>query len=395
MVYSFAWDETSPAGSSNISLGDDRIREFKTTVRQALADEHGDLTTYTTGPLMHLWKVVSKSTGSPYTLLYSDHVAEVTTGSSANYAINLPTAVSLPGKPYKIKKIDSGTKSVVITPNGADTIEGAASLTIYSQYGYVVLVSDGVSNWMIFAFNDVVNPQGLGAISGRTVKVASTSSITVSAKAVGLFNPSNNLCYTTFSPSVTINTGTSGANGLDTGSMAQNTWYSVWLIYNPTTQTVAGLISLNATTPTLPSGYTYQRRVGWVRTAASSTNLITTWGLGSTDQYINSGSGLPVMDSGAKGSIFVPTWVAVATGNFVPSTASRISVFTHHGGTIMVAPNNSYGAYSSTTNPPLIVVNIVGWNGFPLSMTLESTNIYWANDGVSASLFCYGWEDNL
>jgi hypothetical protein len=29
MTYSYSWDETSPAGSSNISLGDDRIRRMK------------------------------------------------------------------------------------------------------------------------------------------------------------------------------------------------------------------------------------------------------------------------------------------------------------------------------------------------------------------------------
>jgi hypothetical protein len=36
MTYSYSWDETSPAGSSNISLGDDRIRELKVQIRERL-----------------------------------------------------------------------------------------------------------------------------------------------------------------------------------------------------------------------------------------------------------------------------------------------------------------------------------------------------------------------
>ncbi len=62
----------------------------------------------------------------------------------------------------------------------------------------------------------------------------------------------------------------SGANGLDTGSEASNTWYYVWVIYNPTTDTYAALLSLSSTAPTMPSGYTKRRRVGVVRNDGSS-----------------------------------------------------------------------------------------------------------------------------
>lgn len=35
-----SWDETSPAGSQTIKLGDDRIREFKTQVREVIGVDH-------------------------------------------------------------------------------------------------------------------------------------------------------------------------------------------------------------------------------------------------------------------------------------------------------------------------------------------------------------------
>lgn len=63
----------------------------------------------------------------------------------------------------------------------------------------------------------------------------------------------------------TLNTGVNGANGLDTGPLANNSSYSVFVIRNPN-GTTAFLASLNATTPTMPTGYTLKRRIGGFRT---------------------------------------------------------------------------------------------------------------------------------
>lgn len=69
--------------------------------------------------------------------------------------------------------------------------------------------------------------------------------------------------------SVAINLGASGANGLDTGSLAANTGYFLYVISNGST--TAGLASLSASTPTMPSGYTYKALVGWCTTDATAT----------------------------------------------------------------------------------------------------------------------------
>jgi len=61
---------------------------------------------------------------------------------------------------------------------------------------------------------------------------------------------------------LTLDVSTSGVNGLDTGSLAANTWYGIYVIYNPTTNTTASLYSASFTAPTLPSGYTYFLLVG-------------------------------------------------------------------------------------------------------------------------------------
>jgi hypothetical protein len=71
----------------------------------------------------------------------------------------------------------------------------------------------------------------------------------------------------------TISTATVGALGLDTGSVASDTWYWPYLIEGESG--VSALLSANATTPTLPSGYTrYARLPCPVRTMTASTNIM-------------------------------------------------------------------------------------------------------------------------
>src|SRR3990167_4711289 len=79
---------------------------------------------------------------------------------------------------------------------------------------------------------------------------------------------SGGTAYRLSSVNLTINFSATGANALDTGAIAASTWYSVWVIYNPSTATTAGLGSLQATAnatflANLPAGYTAYARVGW------------------------------------------------------------------------------------------------------------------------------------
>ena len=86
---------------------------------------------------------------------------------------------------------------------------------------------------------------------------------------------------------IDVNITNSGVNGLDTGSETASTWYYIWLIFNPTTKTYAGLLSINSSSPTMPSGYTKKRRVGVIRNDASSNFLeFTCKGTGNSKKYL-------------------------------------------------------------------------------------------------------------
>jgi len=53
-----------------------------------------------------------------------------------------------------------------------------------------------------------------------------------------------------------------GNGGLDTGAIANSTWYHFYIIERTDTQVVDVLFSLSATVPTMPANYTFKRRIG-------------------------------------------------------------------------------------------------------------------------------------
>jgi hypothetical protein len=197
--------------------------------------------------------------------------------------------------------------------------------------------------------------------------------------------------------SLTPTLASSGANGLDAGSSAYSTWYYVFVIYNPATNTVAGLLSTSATAPTLPSGYTFFARVGAVYTQSTTNKYpLHIRQQGRIAQPVVAGSGnitsLPLMGSG-----IASFWTAISLAAFVPPTASRIMLvgYTPGSSKIAVAPNNSYSSTLSNGVP----FAGDGGTGQPIhvngSIMIEGSNIYWGGDASGNKLWFFGYEDNL
>lgn len=108
-------------------------------------------------------------------------------------------------------------------------------------------------------------------IAGLTV---SRTSATVIAIAAGECRDDADTFDITLSATVSPDITASGANGLDTGSEANSTLYYVWLIADSSgTNSVAGLLSASATSPTLPSGYDKKRLI-WAVYNDSSGNFL-------------------------------------------------------------------------------------------------------------------------
>lgn len=210
------------------------------------------------------------------------------------------------------------------------------------------------------------------------------------------------------SVNVNVSIATAGAGGLDSGLIGGSTWYSVWAISNGTT--VAGLLSLSSTAPTMPPGYLHKMRVGWIRTDSTANKFpLAFTQTGSCVQYkVASGSnltGLPAMASGVQGSGAAGatsfTWAAISTNSFFPTTARVAKVLARAANTqsLALGPNSSYGGDGNASNPPYFCVRGTGASSFLSSFVtevlLETNAIYVWSDGATNGFYAVGWEDNL
>lgn len=77
-----------------------------------------------------------------YTLQKTD---DTIFGSAAGgaIAITLPLASDVPGKEFRVKKVDSSANAVTVAASGSDLIDGEATEVLSSQYTTITVKSDG------------------------------------------------------------------------------------------------------------------------------------------------------------------------------------------------------------------------------------------------------------
>jgi len=147
--------------------------------------------------------------------------------------------------------------TITVDPGSLDSGLSAVSLGIASAANTSVPLPDTA----ILAWNGPLAPMRASSSPARARPLTITSDKLVVANT-------NGRKAVLSSVNVTVNLASADANGLDTGA---ETWYHLWIVWNGAT--VAGLASLSATAPALPSGYTHKAYVG-ADYNNSSSNLI-------------------------------------------------------------------------------------------------------------------------
>ena len=155
-----------------------------------------------------------------------------------------------------------------------------------------------------------------------------------------ILQDSSGVPYRATAVDLTANITVNGVNGLDTGSEAANTFYYIWIIYNGTT--VAGLLSTSATSPTMPTGYTYKAG-GWGIYNDSNPNFSTIYQQGNKTR-----SDIPTSLNVTTTALTINVLTVPVTAkivNFIvrPTWASNFSIFIHPIGTF------PYAAYFAAT----------------------------------------------
>lgn len=82
------------------------------------------------------------ATASDYTILCD--------ATAAAFTVMLPAAASEPGRIYVIKKIDASANAITIDGSGAETIDGAATKSLATQWTTMMIQSNGTA-WFILA----------------------------------------------------------------------------------------------------------------------------------------------------------------------------------------------------------------------------------------------------
>ena len=288
----------------------------------------------------------------------------------------------------------STINGVVIAPNGSEVIDdGAAGASVTIPPRVLTRLSwDGArTRWRTTRDPTTRSINySKGAIFGLTLSTAGSSATFNVAAGYAVDSTGGSMMELTSSIAKTTSAWSVGnAQGaLDTGSIANSTWYHVHLIERIDTGVRDILISLSSTAPAMPANYTLSRRIGSMRTNGSAQ-----WQtfLQFADRFYTSAT---LGASGASGQVLVT--LAVPTGIVaLPLLYGQVAAFGGTGGsTINVAPaglatavsilaqidgSASTYAAASAVGPP----------------TNTSAQIYYSASGASiyASLYTTGWID--
>lgn len=215
--------------------------------------------------------------------------------------------------------------------------------------------------------------------------------------ATGSILDSTGVSQMILSTAVTIDTGTTGLNGLDTGVLLASKVYSIYLVSDPVTAQATGAIASLSSTPLLPFGYSAYKLIGYAVTDASVHFLKGYWTAGNSTSRLFMYDA-PQATSVTTGSATTATGVALTTlvpavnnlpvwiyTDATPSAASR---------TLSLTPGNATGIAVKITGQ-VATVHVTS-NSLVLSQLVASVptvNYLWsAGGGDAVAISVAGFE---
>lgn len=205
---------------------------------------------------------------------------------------------------------------------------------------------------------------GDGYVNGMQVAWASTTTLTIAAGSCLDSTKQSNL---NFSSAVTVNAAVVGANGIESGALANSTWYYIHAIWNSLDPEnyQAGLISVSATAPDLPAGYDSFRLLDYQQTDGSAL-FLKNYNMGNSNLRKKFwDSSIAVLTSGTATSL---TAISLASAippvnllpvmlnvDFTPATANDTVSFAPFGSTATVLPHIA-GSVAAKINSGQVMV---------------------------------------
>ncbi len=367
MVFVKTWDESVPAGSEAILTGDDRIREFKTGIRERLAVDHNFKAIEGADTLIGAHNQVS----------FIDQVSDIAAKAGATCVYGKTVA----GK-IELFLILSDSTIVQLTSNGKINAAAISGIIPAANLG------SGTPDATTFLRGDGAWANNAGGVLGAAKKLQITrptaTTVTITADELILEDSSNNK-VTVRSVSRTPAITSSGANGLDTGAEASGTWYYIWIIRKSSDGTTDSLLSASSTAPTLPAGYDQKALVGAVRNDGSS-NFV---------DFIQNGRNVSYMpaQAAASGTPGLLSWTTLDISAYVPSALSKRvkgSIGAQVGANCCATNDSAQAVDNGTNYEVLTATSNSGATQFDFQI-LTADTIYWAGGSNSATVWIAGY----
>ena len=194
-----------------------------------------------------------------------------------------------------------------------------------------------------------------------------------------------------------------GNGGLDTGAIGASTAYHFFVILKDSDRSADVLFSLSATAPTMPTGYTYFRRIFSIKTNGSSqftkffsyqvgASIVTKWDVPIRDvNTTNPGTGT------LTHTLTVPTGIRVGViGNYSAiDGSSSIYALIYSDGQTITAPSSSLYDFSATGGGASGSTFSLSMAGQFISNTSGQIQSKWSVSGAAdvLSVFTMGWID--
>lgn len=344
--------------------------------------------------------------------------------TAGNITLTLPASGSTADDAvYEFRRIDSTANTVTVQRAGSDNVESVFNTTLPANSTTKMQLPSGATRWRVLgvsgqnpgfarlaigaaALGDNTDLTSLtilpGYIFGCTMSTAgSSTTMTVAAgrvtnstgvQSMGLLA---NTAKTTASWAVGTATG-----GLDTGAIANSTWYHFYVIRRPDTGVVDVLFSLSATAPTLPANYTQFRGIGSGLTTGSAqwTSFLQdgdefSWAVQTSDiAATNPGT------SGLLRALSVPPGKRVRAHLQIITTNSASSGAVY---TVVTDPSGSDMFASATCTDLGTALNSAGGAGITAGRVSVFTNtsrqvrhrISYSDASVSTQINTLGWTD--
>lgn len=214
-----------------------------------------------------------------------------TSGSSGSYVYatvntTYPTAyISGLRWCFYADKISAGNDTFAINALGAKKIykptsagilrvaAGDIQASTYVELVYNSTLDSAAGGWLMlsFPYANIVS-SAINYMSGLGISNNAGTPNTKVDVATGVAIDSTNVVLMTLGSTGTVDFGASGANGLDTGSLASSKWYAILLIYGSSGTAVMATLEAagSSISPTMPSGYTKYRYIGSVYSNGST-----------------------------------------------------------------------------------------------------------------------------